>query len=90
MKKLTVTITDPAGMHTRPASILSKKAGEFEADMQIVYGQKKTSMKSIIGIMSLGISSQSTIDIIVDGPDEAQAYEAIETCLIDNHMIEKA
>lgn len=88
MKTLAFVVTDPAGMHTRPASIISRKAGEFDSDINIKYGEKKMNMKSIIGIMSLGIKSQSQVEIVCEGSDEDLACQEIKKCLIDNNMID--
>ncbi len=87
MKTITVTIIDPAGMHTRPASIISKKAAEYTADINIEYSNKKMNMKSIIGVMSLGITTQSQINISFDGIDEEIASEKIINCLKENQLI---
>lgn len=81
MKKIEVKVTDPAGMHARPASILAKKAGEFASDISIQFGDKKSNMKSIMGILSMGILAESDIVISIEGVDEDTAHAAIEETL---------
>lgn len=78
MKRIEVKVTDPAGMHARPASILSKKAGEFSSDIHIQCCQKKSNLKSIMGVLAMGISADSDIVITIDGEDEEDAHQAIE------------
>lgn len=71
-------ITDEAGMHARPASALVGSVSKFKSDIHLEYKGKKVNLKSILGVMSLGISSGSTVVISADGEDEAEAMAAIE------------
>ncbi len=56
MKKIAITVKDPAGMHARPASILSKEAGKFASDITIEYGEKQSNMKIHNGYLIYGYS----------------------------------
>lgn len=75
------TITDEAGMHARPASALVGSVSKFTSDIQLEYKGKKVNLKSILGVMSLGISSGSTVIISADGEDETEAMAAIEQAM---------
>ena len=75
------TITDEAGMHARPASALVGTVGKFKSDIQLEYKGKKVNLKSILGVMSLGISSGSTVTISADGEDETEAMAAVEQAM---------
>ncbi len=86
MKKIAITVKDPAGMHARPASILSKEAGKFASDITIEYGEKQSNMKSIMGILSMGIQADSDIVISIEGDDESDAHVALETVLKDTKI----
>lgn len=77
MKMLSFTVADPAGMHARPAAILSKEAVKYQAEISLQSNGKSGNMKSILGIMSMGIKSGQSVDISIAGPDEGDAYEAI-------------
>lgn len=81
MKKIEFKIIDPAGMHARPASILSKKAGEFSSDINIQFCQKQSNMKSIMGVLAMGIPADSDIIITIDGEDEEDAFMAIKNTI---------
>lgn len=70
-------ITDEAGIHARPASALVGALGKFKSDITMEYNGKKVNLKSILGVMSLGVSSGSTVTIAADGEDEEQAIETI-------------
>lgn len=81
MVEKTFTITDPAGMHARPASALVGSLSKFQSDITMEFKEKKVNLKSILGVMSLGVPSGSTVQIAADGADEAEAMETIERVL---------
>lgn len=71
------TITDEAGIHARPASALVGALGKFKSDITMEFKGKTVNLKSILGVMSLGVSSGSTVTIAANGEDEEQAIETI-------------
>ena len=77
MKEITVTVVDPVGLHARPATVAVNAASKFKSDIKISYKGKAENMKSIMGVMSLGIPTQSEISISAEGEDADQAIEAI-------------
>jgi phosphocarrier protein HPr len=77
MVKQTVTITASEGIHARPATVLVQTAGKYESDVNVEYNGKTVNLKSIMGIMSLGIPSGASIDITADGSDEEEALKGI-------------
>ncbi|ALS76459.1 phosphocarrier protein HPr [Planococcus rifietoensis] len=81
MVEKSFTITDPAGMHARPASALVGSLSKFQSDITMEFKDKKVNLKSILGVMSLGVPSGSTVQIAADGADEAEAMETIERVL---------
>lgn len=81
MKENIFTITAESGIHARPATLLVQAAGKFESDIQLEYNGKKVNLKSIMGVMSLGIPKGSTIKVGAEGSDEDLAIEAIKEVL---------
>ena len=77
MKKDTVVIPNETGLHARPASMLVDEASGYEADVKIVYDGQEVNAKSIMGVMSLGISQDAEIEVHADGEDEEEAVAAI-------------
>ncbi|MRH42044.1 phosphocarrier protein HPr [Aquibacillus halophilus] len=73
----TVTITDATGVHARPATVLVNKAGQFSSEIKMEYNGKSVNLKSIMGVMSLGIPKDSEIKIVAEGADEEEALQAI-------------
>lgn len=61
------------GIHARPATLLVQTAGRYNADIDIEYKDKRVNLKSIMGVMSLGIGQGANIKIIVNGNDEEKA-----------------
>lgn len=51
MVEKTFTITDPAGMHARPASALVGSLSKFQSDITMEFKDKKVNLKSILGVM---------------------------------------
>ncbi len=86
MVNLKIKVTDPAGLHARPASVLAREAGKFKCDIQLEYGEKKANMKSIMGIMALGITTGKEITIYCEGEDEQEALAAIDEAIKANNL----
>lgn len=77
MVEQTMTITSEDGVHARPATVLVQTAGQYKADVNLEYNGKSVNLKSIMGIMSLGIPSGAEVKIISEGSDENEALEAV-------------
>lgn len=74
----TFLITAEAGVHARPATILVNEAVKFQSKTVVKMNDKQpVNLKSIMGVMSLGINNGSTITIICEGVDEVKAMEAL-------------
>jgi len=78
MAEKTFNITADTGIHARPATILVQTASKFEADINLEYNGKTVNLKSIMGVMSLGIPKGATIKVTASGADENDALQAIE------------
>ncbi|AKA69883.1 MULTISPECIES: HPr family phosphocarrier protein [Clostridium] len=78
-----VIVKSATGLHARPATLLVKKASSFKSDITIEFDGKKANVKSLIGVLSLGVTKNATIKIIASGDDESLAVEEV-TKLIDS------
>jgi phosphocarrier protein len=83
-----VTIRNRAGMHARPAALLVKTASAFASKIWIEKDNERVNGKSIMGVITLGATFNSQLSIVADGPDEAQAVDAIEK-LFNNRFEEE-
>ena len=72
-----VKITNPSGLHLRPAGVLSQTAMRFKCDVTLELGDKKIVAKSVLNVMAAGIKSGDEITLICDGEDEASAMETL-------------
>jgi len=77
MRSRKYTIHSKVGLHARPASMLVKTSNEYESRVHIRTEDMEIDAKSILSVMVLGAGFGDEIEIIVDGPDEEQALEAI-------------
>ncbi|MGY3714274.1 phosphocarrier protein HPr [Sutcliffiella cohnii] len=74
-------VTADSGIHARPATQLVQTASKFDADINLEYNGKSVNLKSIMGVMSLGIPQGSEIKIVAEGSDAAEAISALEETL---------
>lgn len=77
----TFLVTDEAGIHARPATKLVNKASEFVSELTLEYLDSKVNLKSIMGVMSLGVRHGASITIIAEGDDCEEALNKIEEVL---------
>lgn len=87
MAKFTAKITDPVGLHARPASVTVAAASKFEADVTITANGKSGNLKSIMNVMALGVKQNDEITIEANGADADEAIKAIETAMKNNNLI---
>jgi len=73
----TVVLADPEGLHARPAAELVKLAGRFVARVQV----NGKDARSLLGILSLGLRQGDRVRVEADGPDAADAVEAVRELL---------
>ncbi len=78
-----VTVTNRAGLHTRPASMIVRTASRFQAEFFIRKDGYEINGKSIIGVMTLAAEQGASLHLIFDGPDESEALEAMEAIFED-------
>ena len=84
MKELKYVITDPLGIHARPAGKMVKLAGGYKCDIQIIFSGKTANAKRIMGVMALSVKQGNEITITFSGEDEEQAAQAINKFLAEN------
>lgn len=77
MEKREFHVTAETGIHARPATLLVQTASKFSSEVSLQYQDKSVNLKSIMGVMSLGVGQNADITITADGEDEADAMAAI-------------
>lgn len=84
MKEFKYVITDPEGIHARPAGELVKEAKAFECSIKIEKDGKTGDCKKIFSLMGLGVKKDNEVVFTFDGADEEEAYESVSKFLKDN------
>ncbi|WP_227937318.1 HPr family phosphocarrier protein [Alkalihalobacillus deserti] len=79
MIKKEIIVKRKAGLQARPAAIFVQEASRFSSEVSIEKDQKRVNAKSIMGLMSLALGHGTTITLITEGKDEAEALEALST-----------
>ncbi len=84
MKEFNYTITDPVGIHARPAKELVKFASQIKDSIKVKKGAKECDMKKLLALMGLGAKKGDTITVIVEGENEEKSAADLEQYLKDN------
>lgn len=82
-----VKITNSVGLHARPATFFIQKANGFKSSIWVEKDERRVNAKSLLGVLSLGISKGMSINLIADGQDEVEALDGLAT-LIDSGFSE--
>ena len=77
-----IVVRCESGLHNKQATYFVQKANEFDCSIWLESGNRKMNAKSLLGIMSLGIVTGSTVNLIASGPDAQTAVEALEVLLM--------
>ena len=77
MEKKDFHVIAETGIHARPATLLVQTASKFNSDINLEYKGKSVNLKSIMGVMSLGVGQNADVTITAEGDDEKDALDAI-------------
>lgn len=77
MVKKVVKITNPTGLHLRPAGILCKEAVSYLSSIRFTYGENSANAKSVLSVLGAGIKCGDEITLICEGEDEEEALASI-------------
>lgn len=84
MKQFTYIISDPNGIHARPAGNLVKLAKSFSSQITAEANGKKADVKKLFALMGLGAKKDMALAVFIEGDDEADAAVQLEQYLKDN------
>ncbi len=79
-----VVVQNQVGLHARPATFFIQKANEFKSSIWVENQERKVNAKSLLGVLSLGITRGTEITIIADGADEEEAVESLVAIINSN------
>ncbi|MPM16515.1 HPr-like protein Crh [bioreactor metagenome] len=73
MTEQIAVLQNQVGLHARPATYFIQKANDFKSSVWIEKDERRVNAKSLLGVLSLGVSRGDTITIIADGEDQDEA-----------------
>ena len=80
-----VTIQNNVGLHARPATFFIQKANTYQSAIWDEKEDRRVNAKSLLGVLSLGITKGMTITLIADGNDEEDALNGLSE-LVDTNF----
>ena len=72
-----VTVRNKLGLHARPATYFVQKATSYRCSIIIEKDERSLNAKSLLSVLSMGVIKGSVINLVFDGPDEAEAMEGL-------------
>ncbi|HIT36519.1 MAG TPA: HPr family phosphocarrier protein [Candidatus Faecousia intestinavium] len=84
MKEFTHVISDPLGLHARPAGMLVKAAAGFASTVTVTAPTGKADAKRLMAVMRLAAKQGMELTITVEGPDEEAAAASLQEFLKQN------
>ena len=79
-----VVIKNQVGLHARPATYFIQKANEFKDEIKVTKDEREVNAKSLLGVLSLGITRGSSIKLTAYGESEKDAVEALVALIESN------
>jgi phosphotransferase system HPr (HPr) family protein len=84
MREFSYTLTDPNGIHARPAGLFVQKMQEFKSDVTVNRDDQSADAKKLLGLMKLRLKCGQTFTVKAEGEDEAAVIEAARDFLTAN------
>ena len=79
-----VTVNNQVGLYARPATFFIQKANEYKSTIMVEKDERKVNAKSLLGVLSRGITRGTTINISAEGADEEEAVMALCDLIASN------
>ena len=79
-----VVVQNQVGLHARPATFFIQKANEYKSTVWIEKDERKVNAKSLLGVLSLGVTMGTNVSIIADGSDEEDAVNGMVDLISSN------
>jgi phosphocarrier protein HPr len=83
-----VVVNNVLGLHARPATFFIQKANEYRSSIWVEKDERRVNAKSLLGVLSLGVTKGAAITIIAEGPDEELAVNGLID-LVENSLSEQ-
>ncbi len=80
-RSTTITVSNPQGLHLRPAHSFAEAAAKYECSVDLVKGDIRADGKSVLSLLTLGASQGVVITLETNGPDADTALETLSTLI---------
>ena len=84
MKEFTYTITNPIGIHARPAALLAKEAQKYPCVCTVTKGEQTRKLTQLMMLMAMGVKQGDTVIVRAEGDGEETAILELERYFNDN------
>jgi len=71
-----------SGLHNKQATYFIQKANDFKSTIWVEVENRRINAKSLLGVLSMGITTGTAVNLIAEGPDEIQAVDALSEMLV--------
>ena len=79
-----VVVQNQVGLHARPATFFIQKANEYKSSIWVEKDSRRVNAKSLLGVLSLGITKGISITIVAEGTDEEEAVSNLADLISSN------
>ena len=79
-----VVVQNQVGLHARPATFFIQKANEYKSSIWVEKDERNVNAKSLLGVLSLGITRGASITIVAEGSDEEEAVTGLVDLISSN------
>lgn len=88
MVSRTVVISEPTGLHLRPAGVICELSQRYQSKVVLKKGNHMANAKSVLGVLAARVQQGDEVEIICDGTDEEEALDAIMKKIQDGFRVE--
>ncbi len=79
-----IVVQNQVGLHARPATFFIQKANEFTSSIWISSEERKVNAKSLLGVLSLGVTRGTSVTLTAEGADEEMAVTELANLIATN------
>lgn len=76
-------ITNPEGLHLRPAAVICSHSIEFKSSITLKSDNKSVNAKSVLGVLSALVKCGDVIELICEGQDEKEAMDVLSKVITE-------
>lgn len=71
-----------SGLHNKQATYFIQKANEYRSSIWIEVDDRRINAKSLLGVLSMGVTTGTVVTLVADGSDEEMAVKALSEMLV--------